>query len=182
MQSQGIEIEYPVWEWILDKKYTHRVVEYSGNEREESYVGLGPTRSTASLQEQRPRLAISKWAQPMPFERRGGMIGVSRYNFRIKNNLDEPIAYLFEFYIHRGLLEVNGIRSDHTLHAGVETMIEDVLLSARWPVWRALRRDQRSAVYLLRRCPGFDSKLTHSDNANVTLIERNDFTLKYVST
>src|SRR5687768_16543035 len=44
VQSQGIEIKYPVWEWILDKDYSHRVVAYDGNEKDESYVGLGPTR------------------------------------------------------------------------------------------------------------------------------------------
>src|SRR4029450_1704397 len=39
----------------------------------------------------------SRYHSPM-----GAVIAASRYNFRIKNNLDEPISYLFEFYIHRG--------------------------------------------------------------------------------
>ena len=129
VQSQGIEIEYPVWEWILDKQYTHRVVQYSGNEKDESYVGLGPTRDYGFASATATGLGDIEVGAANPIRTMGGIIAASRYNFKIKNNLDEPISYLFEFYIHRGLLEVNGIRSDHTLHARVEAMIDYVLLT-----------------------------------------------------
>ena len=178
VQSQGIEIEYPVWDWILDKDYTHRVVEYNGNERDESYVGLGPTRDYGFASGTATALGDIEVGAANPIRTMGGMIGVSRYNFRIKNNLDEPIAYLFEFYIHRGLLEVNGIRSDHTLHARVEAMIDYVLLSPAGPFGG--HYDETSGrLFNYYADVGFDSRLTHSDNANVTLFEKNDFTLRY---
>jgi hypothetical protein len=179
VQSQGIEIEYPVWEWILDKEYTYQVVQYNGNERDESYVGLGPTKDYGFASATATALGDIEVGAANPIRTMGGVIATSRYNFRIKNNLDEPISYLFEFYIHRGLLEVNGIRSDHTLHARVETMIDYVLLSPAGPFGG--HNDETSGrLFTYYADIGFDNKLTHSNNANVTLFEKNDFTLRYV--
>jgi hypothetical protein len=178
VQSDGIEIEYPVWEWILDKEYTYREVPYHGNERDEAYVGLGPTRDYGFASGTATGLGDIEVGAANPIRTTGGIIAASRYNFKIKNNLNEPISYLFEFYIHRGLLEVDGIRSDHTLHARVEAMIDYVLLTPAGPFGG--HYDETSGrLFTYYADVGFDNRLTHSNNADVTLLEKNDFTLKY---
>jgi hypothetical protein len=177
-QSQGIPIEFPVWDWILDKSYTHRVVGYRGDEKDQSYVGLGPTRDYGFASAAVTGLGALEVGVANPIREAGGGVAVSRYNFRIKNNLDEPIAYLFEFFIERGLLEINGIRSDHTAHARVEAMIDYALLTPAGP-FGGHYDETTGRLFSYYADIGFDNWLTHSDNATVTLFEKNDFTLRY---
>lgn len=180
VQSQGIEIEYPVWEWIEDKDYTHRVVGYNNNEKDESYVGLGSVREAGFASAEATGLGDLEVGAANGIRTTGGVIAASRYNFRIKNNLDEPISYLFEFYIHRGLLEVNGIRSDHTLHARVGATIDYVLLSPAGPFGG--HYDETSGnLFDYYADIGFDNRISHSSNASVTLLQRDDFTLRYAT-
>lgn len=177
--EQGIHIDYPVWDWIQNKQYTYRVVNYNNTDKDESYVGLGPTRDHGFANATATALGDIEVGVDNSIRTTGGGIAVSRYNFKIKNNLDEPIAYLFEFYIRRGFLEVDGIRSDHTAHARVEASIDYVLLSPAGPFGG--HYDETSGnLFNYWADIGFDNRLSHSNNANVTLLERNDFKLSYI--
>jgi hypothetical protein len=179
LQEDGIHIDYPVWDWIQNKEYTYRVVGYSHTDKDESYVGLGPTREYGFANGTATGLGDVEVGVDNSMRLTGGGIAVSRYNFRIKNNLDEPIAYLFEFYIRRGLLEVDGIRSDHTLHARVEASIDYTLLTPAGPFGG--HYDETSGnLFNYFADIGFDSRMTHSSNANVTLLQKDDFKLSYL--
>lgn len=177
--SQGTQIEYPIWDWIQDKSYTSRVVQYTHTEKDESYVGFGPTRDYGFSSGEANGLGDIEVGVTNPIRRLAYSAAVSRYNFKIKNNLDEPIAYLFEFAIDRGFLEVSGIRSDHTAHARVEAMIDYVLLSPAGP-FGGHYDETTGSLFNYYADVSFDNRLTHSSNANVTLIEKNDFNLLYV--
>ncbi len=97
VQSQGIEIEYPVWDWILDKDYTHRVVEYNGNERDESYVGLGPTRDYGFASGTATALGDIEVGTANPIRTMGGMIGVSGTTSESRTTLTSPLPISSSF-------------------------------------------------------------------------------------
>jgi hypothetical protein len=137
--SQGIPIGTPVWDRIEDKDYTFMVVN-SDRDKHESYVGLGPTSDygfSSALATGDGDLEVgtrNEIRQP------GGQRAVTRYNFTIKNNVDQAFTSGLNLHIDKGFMGVKGIRSDHTAHLRLEAVVDYVLLTPAGPFGGTMRK------------------------------------------
>ena len=176
--SQGIPIGTPVWDWIENKNYTYAVV---NSDAEKSRIGRRP-RPHARL-----RLLVGTGHRSgrsgggcrQPDSPGNGQRAVTRFNFTIKNNLDQPFTAGMDIHIDRGFMGIEGIRSDHTAHLRLEAVIDYLLLTPAGP-FGGHNDETKGRLFTYFADIGFDSRLTHSNNANVTLVERNDFALRYI--
>jgi hypothetical protein len=175
--SDGLQITQPYQDYLKNKEYTAQIVPSGSDERSEPFAAINGMRdfgfgSAVSDGKGAVEVGVFNTTRTTGF-----WIALSRYYTTIKNNTEEELEFDFFFKIEPGELAIDDIRSDFTANARVEATIDYLLLT---PVGGT---NDESTGQLLDYFAdiAFDGDVTKSPNADLTLVEKNDFKLLYVT-
>ena len=174
-------IETPIADYLTNKTYTAQIVPTGSTDKSESFAAVLGDRTlgfASALSDGRGALEVG-----VRNDRRfAGFYGaVSRYYTTIKNNTDEPLDFDFFFVVEPGELGVLGIRNGFsTAHARVDASIEYLLRTPSGP-FGGTYDETTGTLFDYFVDIDFLDRQSHSDNADVILLVKNDFELRYES-
>jgi hypothetical protein len=129
--TDGAEVQFPIWDHVLNKAYTAQIVPTGSSvEESESYVQVDPTEKqygfASAFANGEPVLEVG--VQDYMFSQQIN-VALARYYTTIKNNTDEEIGFDFYFVIPAGNVEINGTRfaDRYTARARVEATVDYLL-------------------------------------------------------
>jgi hypothetical protein len=180
--EDGADFTFPISEYLANKTYGAQIVPTGSNEKNESYVQVVPLSKSFGFAS-----SVSTGAGALEVGVENGRrlagthVAFSRFYTTIKNNADRELDLDFFFTVEPGSLAIRGIRNGFlTAHARAEAFIDYRLLSPSGP-FGGTNDETTGRLFNYFVDIDFDDTVTRSGNANVTLLENDQFLLSYAT-